>query len=40
MRYPSDLPELTAQEARTAVSLAAAVREAVRAVLGQYADGD
>lgn len=40
MRYPSDLPELTAQDARTAVGLAAVVREAVRAVLGHRTGGN
>jgi HEPN domain-containing protein len=39
MRYPSDLPELTAEDARTAVGLAASVREAVRALLGDRAGG-
>lgn len=39
MRYPSDLPELTAEDARTAVGLAGAVREAVRALLGDRAGG-
>lgn len=34
MRYPSDLPELTTEDARTAVGLASAVREAVHALLG------
>lgn len=33
MRYPSDLPELTPEDARAALALAAKVRNAVRAVL-------
>lgn len=39
VRYPSDLPELTTEDARTAVGLAAAVREAVYVLLGGRTDG-
>ncbi len=39
MRYPSDLPELTVDDARTAVGLVAAVRDAVRALLGGRTGG-
>lgn len=40
IRYPGDFPEMTAEDGKAAVSLAARVREAVREKLGPYLLGN
>ena len=39
VRYPSDLPDMTEEDAGQAVRLASEVREAVLRIMGPYLDG-